>query len=55
MGDYVKSPYGSFNRYSMIMSYVSSSCGRISLLSTVVRFSTGRVFFGSVEAKNFQP
>jgi hypothetical protein len=50
MEHYIKPPYGSFDRYSMIMSYVSSSCGRISLLLTAVRFSPTIVFCGSVGA-----
>jgi hypothetical protein len=55
MRDYAKSPYGSFDRYSIIMSFVSSSCRRIGLLSTTVRFYSARVFFGSVEASEELP
>jgi hypothetical protein len=55
MRDYVKSPNGSFDIYSMIISSVSSSCRRIGLLTTAVRCSSARVFFSSVEASEELP
>jgi hypothetical protein len=55
MKDYAKSPNGSFDIYSMIISSVSSSCKRIGLLSTALRCSSARVFFSSVEANEELP